>query len=1059
MLIMNPEQRQAVEHGAGPLLVVAGPGAGKTRVITERILYLLESRPSPVGGEPLAPEDILGLTFTDKAAGEMKARVQAAWPGLQTLPTLCTFHAFCYQTLRKQSINRILLDKVDVWIFLRRRMAKLGLRFYQKLAEPGAFLHDLNEFFSRCQDELIGPEDFERYARSCEEHLLAAEARSRVAGAVGSGHAPLHHINHVRPSGGVAGPAGQGPNERAPLAANPEGDEVLKKLELAQVFTASRSLLGEAGASSLGSVIGETVALWRQHPEVLEQARARYRVLLVDEFQDTNYGQVELLKLLAGPARNITAVGDDDQAIYRFRGASHGAFEMFDQAFPGHRTVFLSRNYRSTRNILRVAMSVIGHNERYAQKPALSAEKPEGAPVYLLKSKDAQSEALWIADEAQRLVERGAAYGQIAVLYRAHSYRDDLVREFRRRAVPIAVRGLSLLSLSLLRDLVAYLQVIHSVHDNISLTRVLLAPRWRLPEAVRQAVRDAAARKRCSLHRILASPDPDLAEKLASTGWADLQKLLKRFQRMAQSESITDLTDKLTDELGWRYLPGSAHEAHLEAFRKFLEGWESKSQTRRLSEFVEYFAYFVEAGGKIEAPEPELPRDAVNLMTVHAAKGLEFPFVFLLSVAPRRFPATERRPVIEFPPELRKGPRPPHDIHLQEERRLFFVAVTRAQERLYVSSVSKNARQLSVFVSELVAAPGIVGRDITIIDVPDAPQEPPGNSLSDNSLAPLGERVARQRRVRGSFEAAPAANEDRPRPFGGEGGAQAPGEEVGLQGGQGVLFDLQAPADDGARSSAIAWVANVSSPAIADPLNLSATSAGDYLDCPLKFKFQHLLRIPTGPQPALTFGSLMHRSVRHYFELRRRGLPSLEEVRDFYLGNWKSIGFDDDYQEETYRQAGLDQLRAFVERHNALEIDSRQIAMEQSFQVVLDDIVLEGRIDQINPVGSSNGRGVELIDYKTGRPRSEKDAESSLQLSVYALAAREVFHLEPVRLTFYNLTNNEPVSSVRTANDLESAVGKIRDIAAKIREGKFAPSPGYVCRWCDFAAICPAHEE
>ncbi len=1020
---MNPEQTEAIEHGAGPLLVVAGPGAGKTRVITERIVHLLRSHPSPIGSEALSPENILGLTFTDKAANEMKERVHRALPELETAPTLCTFHSFCYQTLRRQSMDRLLLDKVDVWIFLRRRMAQLGLRFYQKLAEPGAFLHDLNEFFSRCQDELIEPQDFEKYAGTCRDRLLAGDVKSAVAPS-STGH-----------SRGDLTPPNAGENAAAVGApgAGPEWDEVVKKLELAQVFTASRRLLEEAGASSLGSLIGETVALWRQHPDVLEEARAHYRVLLVDEFQDTNYGQVELLKLLAGPARNITVVGDDDQAIYRFRGASHGAFEMFDQAFPGHPTVFLSRNYRSTRNILRVAMSVIAHNQRYARKPALIAQKPEGSPVHLLKSKDSQSEALWIADEIERLAQQGTRYGQMAVLYRAHSYRDLLVKELERREVPFSVRGLSLLSLPLFRDLLAYLKVIHSPHENISLTRILLAPRWRMEEAVLQAVRNAAARERRSLYRILTGSDAELAGRLAATGWPEFEKLRRRFQRLAQSSPVTALSDALTDELGWRFLPGSRDEFHLRAFRKFLEGWELKSRTRRLNEFVEYFDYFVEAGGKIEAPEPETSRDAVQMMTVHAAKGLEFPIVFILSVAPRRFPSTERRPVIEFPPELRKGPRPPHDIHLQEERRLFFVAMTRAQERVYVSSVAKNARQLSVFVSELLAAPGIIGRDVTVIDVPDAPDACESND---------GARTAR-------VESRTAARA----------GPHPPSRERPGFIGQGVLFSNDTAPSDGARSPASVWATSVSTSASGSPLGLSATAAGDYLDCPLKFKFQHLLKIPTAPQPALTFGSLMHRSVRYYFELRRQRLPSFEHVRDFYLENWKSIGFGDDYQEETYRQAGLEQLRAFVERHNALELDSRQISMEQPFHVALGDVVLEGRIDQVTLLDPSRGRGVELIDYKTGRPRSQKDADSSLQLSVYAFAAKEVLHLDPIRLTFYNLTNNEPVSTVRTAKDLEDALARIREIAAKIKAGLFSPSPGYVCRWCDFAALCPAHEE
>src|SRR2546427_1132711 len=217
MLKLNAEQLEAVEHGEGPLLVIAGPGSGKTRVITQRIVHLLETAR---GSEPrLGPRNILALTFTQKAAGEMQARVRQALPALEQPPRLSTFHAFCYHLLRQRHFDRRLLDKVDVWIFLRRRMERLELDFYQKLADPGAFLHDLNEFFSRCQDELIEPEDFERHVEKIESEFLA-QARG------------LDHDER---------------RERE--------EENRKQKELARAFRRSPELLEEAGCSSLGSLI------------------------------------------------------------------------------------------------------------------------------------------------------------------------------------------------------------------------------------------------------------------------------------------------------------------------------------------------------------------------------------------------------------------------------------------------------------------------------------------------------------------------------------------------------------------------------------------------------------------------------------------------------------------------------------------------------------------------------------------------------------------------------------------------------------------------------------
>ena len=608
-----------------------------------------------------------------------------------------------------QASERMLLDKEDVWVFLRQRMEQLQLEFYQKLAEPGAFLHALNEFFSRCQDELIEPDDFEKYANEAERTFLDNAGR----------------LN---------------PEERAL-----EEEEIQKKKELSRVFRNSRRLIERAGSSSLGSLIPEAVRLFDRDAEILQRYRAQFRFVLVDEFQDTNYAQVELLKRLVAPPFNITAVGDDDQAIYRFRGASHGAFDMFGQVFPGHQTIFLNRNYRSTQRVLRVADVVIKRNEdRYPSKPELKPEREEGCPVYLLGSPDYVSEANWVAGEIQRLVAKGSSYRDIAVLYRAHNYRDRLVEEFQRRGIPFAIRGLSVLSTVIIRDLLAYLNLILSPHDNISLTRVLLAPRWNFREEVALQVRVEAEKQRCSLYDVLTSwekgPNPS---PLRTTNWEALKRLLHDLHWAAQNGTVTTLFKFLRERLQLQSFLGERDLGYVNAFEEFLREWEEKiskfpplagpewedageekKPRKNLREFIYYFRHYLEAGGKIEAPDLGERADAVQMMSVHAAKGLEFPVVFLLSVASRRFPATERRAVIEFPDELRKGPLPPQNIHLQEERRLFFVALTRAQDRLYVSSVAAPGKKPSKFIDDLLADRVVEARDIERVQVKERPVIP-----------------------------------------------------------------------------------------------------------------------------------------------------------------------------------------------------------------------------------------------------------------------------------------------------------------------------------------------
>jgi DNA helicase-2/ATP-dependent DNA helicase PcrA len=494
------------------------------------------------------------------------------------------------------------------------------------------------------------------------------------------------------------------------------------------------------------------------------------------------------------------------------------------------------------------------------------------------------------------------------------------------------------------------------------------------------------------------------------------------------------------------------------AFADFLREWEEKiskfpalagpeweeehrgkTPAKNLHEFLFYFQHYLEAGGKIEAPLVEDRAGAVQMMTVHAAKGLEFPVIIVLSVASRRFPSVERKAVIEFPDELRKGPLPPKNIHTQEERRLFFVALTRAQDRLYVSSVAAPGKKPSTFIDDLLRDPVVAARDIERLA---ATSYRPANVIpSPPAVIPSGARNL-------ALLPSPASQGEIPRSARND---RSPAQQE--------LFGVR-PELPGVHPPIAEWAGREPETKPGEKLRLSASSIEDYEVCPLKFKFGHFLKIPTGPQAALTFGHIMHRSVRHYFELRARGEATFEAVRGFYESSWRSTGFEDEYQEQTYKRAGLEQLRAFVEKQGRNEILPQ--SMETSFSLDLGEVLLEGRIDQISPLTPRAGEiedAVELIDYKTGKPRSQKDADGSLQLSVYALAAQEELKLKPRRLTFYCLSNNQTVHTARTESDLKALKTRVLLVADQIRQNQFPPTPGFACKFCDYRPICPAHEE
>src|ERR1700692_1278526 len=303
-LQLNDAQRRAITHGDGPLLVIAGAGTGKTRVITERIRHLLESEDSLLG------ENILGLTFTKKAAGEMKTRVVKAVGDRGKDVVLATFHSFCETLLKEVDANRVALESVDHWILLRRNLARLKLEKYRRLAEPGQFLSDFIAFFSRCQDELVLGQDYQLFANELAAQL--EEERSLLDGDTYQ--------------------------ERA--------ENVALQQEIARAYKASEELLREKKAVALNGLIAEAVALLRKEDGLRELLQQRYKHILVDEFQDTNIAQLELLHLLSAVPRNIVVVGDNDQAIYRFRGASFGSFQLFLERFAGWKTGQDSTRFR-----------------------------------------------------------------------------------------------------------------------------------------------------------------------------------------------------------------------------------------------------------------------------------------------------------------------------------------------------------------------------------------------------------------------------------------------------------------------------------------------------------------------------------------------------------------------------------------------------------------------------------------------------------------------------------------------------------------------------------------
>ncbi|HTK96175.1 MAG TPA: ATP-dependent helicase, partial [Terriglobales bacterium] len=470
--VFNPRQKKAIEHERGPMLVVAGAGTGKTTVLTERVARLIQRKLAKAG-------EIVALTYTIEAASELRRRVQARLKGQSAAELHArNFHSYCFDLLEKHERNFQVLDDFDLRVFLRQRLHDLPLNIFRKAADPGKFLNNLTDFFSRCHDELVSAARYTKYVED-----------------VKAGLAPPPRVSASK--------------DRDALAP----DEILARCEeIAAVYRKVEQMLEQHNLGTFGMQITRAVELLRGSAAILEEERGKARFILVDEFQDSNEALLELVRLLAGEEQNVFAVGDPDQAIYHFRGASAAAFDSFRRAFPAVQHVTLSDNYRSLSPILGCAYRVIQENQLVPAAPQLSLvrealqsareamARAKGAPltparVGVVIHDGGEQEAFEIAGEIEERVAAGAArWSDHCVLYRMASHREELVGELRRRGIPFTVEGLDALETTDVRDALAAMRALTLPSESAALLRLAAFPEFGLdPEKLRERL--AAAQR------------------------------------------------------------------------------------------------------------------------------------------------------------------------------------------------------------------------------------------------------------------------------------------------------------------------------------------------------------------------------------------------------------------------------------------------------------------------------------------------------------------------------------------------------------------------------------
>jgi DNA helicase II / ATP-dependent DNA helicase PcrA len=1028
---------------AGPARVVAGAGTGKTAVIADRFRRLVEAG--------VEPRRILVMTFTERAARQMRERIADQAPG-SVGSQVGTFHALALGWLREDG-ERVgvrpgfeILTGPDRWILMRELLWQQADPALVGLERPDDLVSPLLGLLERLKQELV---QVPRLAAWAERDLDQA---------------------------------------RRPLLA-----------AAARLFEAYGAATRRERLLDFDDLIVLAVRLLEGHPEVRARYAERFPWVMVDEYQDTNLAQERMVELLAGPSGNVFVVGDDDQSIYRFRGASRASLERFLSSFPQAQTQALGRNRRSSPAIVLAARSLIERNADRVEKglSALPSRTP-GVPVEVWRCETAAEEAAVVVGEIVRLAGSGTPLAEVAVLTRTHAVARPLVAALAAAGMPYRqAGGRGLYSQPEVRDVIAYLRLLHDPSDLLALARLLSRPPLSLDlasalEVVRETSPGAPL-------RALAGWEP-------CASWAAVvQELTGLKARLGVNELLFEVLDRL--RFLERVAPPESPEgrraaAGVSRFAELVDRYCERRRDHSLSLFVEYLDLVLRSGldEDLAVGEEEDGGDAVQVMTIHQAKGLEFEAVFVPALVEGRLPQPHRRggldggprAGLELPPQLADPRVRGREDHVAEERRLCYVAMTRARSRLVLSWAERyeGARpwRPSRFLGEL--GPGVV-------EV--RPRLAAGAAV---------EGMAAVAAVAASAEAsgAPEAPSSRP--------SEAPPAALASRG--------QESGEEAAAEAVQEAGGGAGAEAAGEDAALSFSSISAYRECPRQHWYRYRLRLPAAPAVEAQFGTILHLALMRAGHMRRQDLPvGRALLRELYQEAWETVGLSDPRRRPALESLGWRLLEAF---QAAGGLDPRPWLLEAPFTATLDTHTLRGIIDRVDrhpptqegggwapdqergaggvvaagksadgtagadpstaelpsagrsagepsaaelsagePSAAEPSAGVvrwRIVDYKTGSPQPQSRLRRDLQLALYAAGARSLPGIgpqDPLELEIVYLRDGRRVTVEATPELVGEAVSVAGEVAEGVRAGRFEARPERRrCSLCPYRLACDA---
>jgi len=955
-IVLDKNQLSAVTFGDGPLLIIAGAGTGKTTVITERIKHLVLKK-------NVQPSEILALTFTQKAAFEMEERVDQAMPYGYTQMWISTFHSFCDRVLRSESIHiglnpsYKLMTEAESILFLRENLFKLKFNYFRPLGNPNKFLEAILQHFSRLKDEDILPGEYIKFIKTNKE-------------------------------------------------IKKEKQEYKKYLELSLAFNAYEQLKAKEGVMDFSDLISNTLKLFRVRTNILKQYQEMFKYILVDEFQDTNFAQNQLAIMLAGKRQNINVVGDDDQSIYRFRGSSISNILQFKKRFPKTKIVTLVKNFRSTKEILDKSYSLIQHNnpdrlevKQKINKKLISVRNIEGAKTELIYKKRVEDEAESVTEKIKQIYDgKKYDYKDFAILVRANDHADAFSRSLQRAKIPYQFLGPGrLFHQEEIKDLISYLKVLYNFEDTSSLYRVLNMSAFDFDAVDLAVLLNFMKRKNYSLFQALEHIDELVVKEKSKEKFKTLTKMIKKHLKLIPKQTAGQILYYFLEDSGliksileYKTLKEELIAKNIAKLFDKLKTYETQHKTASVYEVVDWIDLSMQMGESPLASDTDWSENnAVSILTVHSSKGLEFPVVFLVNLVSQRFPTRERREKIPIPEKLIKEILPTGDYHLQEERRLFYVGMTRARDMLFFSAANyyseeKRDRKLSLFIYEALGqkeVEKILNKEIK-------------NKETQLSLIEWSQKEVVEEKS--SFK--------------------------------NIVINY-----------------------------ISYSHIQTFEICPLHYKLKFILKIPTIPTAAQSFGTSIHLVLRDFYKSWINGeKTNIKDSIKLFKLDWINEG----YSSKNHERKALVKAKNVVLKYlkDNFNKDSLPIALEKPFQFNIDDLIVAGRIDRVDKLENSK---IEIIDYKTGQNMlTQKDLIDNKQLSFYALAAKEIlekpFNIDPQNLilSLHYIETTTKLSTQRNQLQLDKTKQYILEKIKEISQSNFACSKSIFCKNCEYKMLC-----